>query len=137
MCATSGEPCSKASALFKAIDGILTKDGLDWDNIVSTGLDNTNANIGNKYSIKSRILEKNASCFIAGCNCHLSHLAAGRGGSTYSAVSGFDCQDHQVDLYYFFSGSTRRKVILTEYLEFVGLESVCSNPLVIFRILLQ
>ena len=31
-----------------------------------------------------------------GCNCHLSHLAAGRGGSAYSAVSGFDCQDHQV-----------------------------------------
>ena len=56
MCATSGEPCSKASTLFEAIDGTLTKDGLDWDNIVSTGLDNTNANIGNKYSIKSRIL---------------------------------------------------------------------------------
>ena len=90
MCATSGEPCLKASTLFEAIDGTLTKDGLDWDNIVSVGLDNTNANIGNKNSIKSRIFE-NASCFIAGCNCHLSHLAAGRGGSAYSAVSGFDC----------------------------------------------
>ena len=65
-------------------------------NIVSVGLDNTNANIGNKNSIKSRILEKNASCFIAGCNCHLSHLAAGRGGSAYSAVSGFDCQDFKL-----------------------------------------
>ena len=51
--ATSGEHCSKASTLFEAIDGTLTKDGLDWDNIVCVGLDNTNANIGNKNSIKS------------------------------------------------------------------------------------
>ena len=90
MCATSGEPCLKASTLFEAIDGTLTKDGLDWDNIVSVGLDNTNANIGKKNSIKSIIPEKNGSCFIV-CCCHLSHLAAGRGGSAYSAVSGFDC----------------------------------------------
>ena len=96
MCATFREHCLKASTLFEAIDGTLTKDGLDWDNIVSVGLDNTNANIGNKNSIKSRIFEKNASCFIAGCNCHLSHLAAGRGGSAYSAVSGFDCQDFKL-----------------------------------------
>ena len=51
MCATSGEHCLKASTLFEAIDGTLTKDGLDWDNIVRFGLDNTNANIGNKNSI--------------------------------------------------------------------------------------
>ena len=76
MCATSGELCSKASTLFEAIDGTLTKDGLDWD-IVSVGLDNTNANVGNKNSIKSRVHEKKASCFIADYNCHLSHLAAG------------------------------------------------------------
>ena len=51
MCATSGEHCLKASTLFEAIDGTLTKDGLDWDNIVRVGLGNTNANIGNKNSI--------------------------------------------------------------------------------------
>ena len=94
MCATSGEHCSKASTLFEAINRTLTKDGLDWDNIVIVALDNTNANIGDKNSIKSRILEKNFSSFIAGCNCYLSHLAAGRGGSAYSVVSSFDCQDH-------------------------------------------
>ena len=81
----------KASTLFEAIYGTLTKDRLDWDNIVSVGLDNINGNIGNKNSIKSIIPEKNASCFIVYCNCHLSHLAAGRGGSAYSAVSCLDC----------------------------------------------
>ena len=94
MFATSGEHCSKASTLFEAINRTLTKDGLDCYNIFSVGLDNTNANIGDKNSIKSRILEKNFSSFITGCYCHLSHLAAGRGGSAYSAVSSFDCQDH-------------------------------------------
>ena len=110
MCANSGEHCSKASTLFEANDGTPTKDGLDWDNIVSVGLYNTNANIGNKNIIKSRILEKNASCIIMGCKCHLSHLAASRGGSDYSAVSGFHCQDHQVSLYYFFAAARDIKV---------------------------
>ena len=106
--------------LKQSTDSTLIEDGLVWDNIVSVGLHNTNADIGNKNSIK--IFEKNVGCFIAGCNCHLLHLAGGRGGSADSAVSGFNCQDHQADLYYFFRGSTRCKGILTEYLEFVGLE---------------
>ena len=45
-----------------------------------------------------------------------------KGGSTYSSVSGFDCEKSQVDLYYFFKGSSRRKGILTKFLDFTGLE---------------
>ena len=51
MCVTSGKHCSNASKLFETIDGTLTKDKLDWDNIASVGLDNTNVNIGNKNTI--------------------------------------------------------------------------------------
>ena len=72
--------------------------------------------------MKSRVLEKNPQCFIAGCKCHLAHLAAGKGGSAYSNVSGFDCEEHQVNLYYFFKDSSRWKSILTEFLDFTGLE---------------
>ena len=69
--------CTKASTLFDAIESSLTKESLDLDNVVySVGLDNTNLNIGNKNSVKSRVLAKNPQCFIAGCNCHLAHLAA-------------------------------------------------------------
>ena len=50
MCATSWEHFSKASTLFDAIDSSLTREGLDWGNVVSLGLDNTNSNIGNKNS---------------------------------------------------------------------------------------
>ena len=51
MCATSGEDCPNASTLFAAIDSSLTKEGLDWDNVASFGLDNANSNMGNKNSV--------------------------------------------------------------------------------------
>ena len=122
MCATSREHCSKASILFNAVDSPLTKEGLDWGNVVSLGLDNMNSNIGNKNSAKFRVLEKNLQCFIPGCNCHLAHLAAGKGGSPYSNIFGFDCEEYQVDIYYFFKGGSRLKGILTEFLDFTSLE---------------
>ena len=122
ICVTSGQHCTKASPLFDAIDSSLTKEGLEWDNVVSIGLDNTNSNIWNKNSVKSRVLEKNRQCFIASYNCHSAHVAAGKRGSAYSNVSGFNCEEQQVDLYYFFKGCSRRKGILTEFLNFTGLE---------------
>ena len=122
MCATSGKHCSKTSTLFDTIDSSLKKEGLDRDNIVSVELDNTNSNIGNKNSVKSKVLEKNPQCFIVGCNCHLNHVAAGKEGYAYSNVSGFDHEEHQVDLYYFIKGSSRRKGTLTEFLYFTGLK---------------
>ena len=122
MCATSGEHCSKAVTLFNKIDETLSKDGIDWCNVISCGLDNTNSNISCKNSLKLRILEKISSCFRAACNCHLVHLAPGKGGEAYESISSFSCEDHQCDLYYFFKGSSRRKGILTEYLEFVELD---------------
>ena len=122
MCVTTGEDCSKAYSLFDAINNSFISDDIGWDNAVSIGLDNTNSNMGNNNSLKSRILKKNPNCFVAGCNCHLSHLAASKGGKAFAEVSGFDVEDHQIDLYYFFKGSSRRKGILLEYSDFVGLE---------------
>ena len=72
--------------------------------------------------MQTRILNENESCFIAGCSCHLAYLAAGAGGRAFQKVSNFDVEDHQVDLYYYFKEGTRRKGILIEYLQFVGLE---------------
>ena len=73
MCATSGKHCSKAVTLFNNIDETHSKDCIDWCSLISSGLDHTNANIGSKNSLKSRILEKNSSFFEAGCNFHLVH----------------------------------------------------------------
>ena len=75
-----------------------------------------------KNSIKTCVLEKNPNSFIAGCNCHLSHLAAAKGADAFSSVTGFDIEDHEVDIYYYFSKSTKRKGVLLEFLGFVDLE---------------
>ena len=40
--------------LKQSTDSTLIEDELVWDNIVSVGLDNTNADIGNKNPIKIR-----------------------------------------------------------------------------------
>ena len=58
-----------------------------------------NTNMGSRNSLKTRIFSKNAQTYIAGCNCHLAHLAAGKGGNAYADVTKLDCKDHQVDLY--------------------------------------
>ena len=39
--------------------------------------------MGYKNSLKSRIPEKNSSCFVADCNCHLVHLVAGKKGDKH------------------------------------------------------
>ena len=78
--------------------------------------------MGIRNSIKSRILQKNSGVFVAGCSCHLAHLAAGADGQAYQGVTDFDMEDHQVDMYYFFKNSTRRKGILLEHLQFMGQE---------------
>ena len=78
--------------------------------------------MGSRNSLKTRILVENPQNFIAGCNCHLAHLGAGKGGEAYVSITKFDCEDHQVDLYYFFKRSFRREGILQEYVDFVGCE---------------
>ena len=52
MYATSGEHCSKSVTLFNKIDETLSKDCIDWCNVISCGLDNTNSNMGCRNSLK-------------------------------------------------------------------------------------
>jgi hypothetical protein len=82
---------------------------------VSTGLDNTNVDIGDHNSIKSRTTEKNEDIIIAGCPCHILHNAAGKVGIAFSEITGFDIEDHCVDVFYWFDKSSKRKSILKEY----------------------
>ena len=122
MCSTSGEDCSNAEALFTTINDVFKSDDLDWDSIVSVGLDNTTTNMGSRNSLRTRILAENPQTFIAGCNFHLSHLAEGKCCEALAPITKFYCEDHHVDFYYFFKRSTRKKSILPEYMEFVGCE---------------
>ena len=61
MCVTTGEHSGKADNIFSAIDSTMTNDGVDWNNLFSIGLDNTNSNMGIRNSIKSRTLKKDSA----------------------------------------------------------------------------
>ena len=98
------------------------KNWIDWENAASIGLDNTDTNVGNNNSMKTRIHEKNKECLIAGCNCHLCHPTAGAGAKAFVKECSFEIDKHQVDLYSFFKGSSKRKGILVKYLDFVNPE---------------
>ena len=89
MCSTSGKDCSKAEALLTTINNAFKSGDLDWDNVVSVGLDNTNINVGSRNSLRTKILAENPQIFIAGCRCHLAHLAAEKGGEAYASITKF------------------------------------------------
>ena len=75
MCLTSGANGSTAEGIFTAIDEVFTKNQIPWENCVSLTVGNTNTMTGKNNSIASRFLERNKNVFIAGCPCHLVHIA--------------------------------------------------------------
>ena len=62
MCVTTGEHSGKAENIFSAIDSTMTNDGVDWNNLVSIGLDNTNSNMGIRNSISREFCKKAQTC---------------------------------------------------------------------------
>jgi hypothetical protein len=66
--------------------------------------------------------EKNEDIVIAGCPCHILHNASGKAATAFSEVTGFDIEDHCVDVFYWFDKSSKRKSILKEYYEFCDTE---------------
>ena len=69
-----------------------------------------------------RFLEKNPATFIAGCPCHLAHIAASHANESFSNFVNLSVEDVCVDCYYWFDKSTKRKGKLTEYFEFCNQE---------------
>ena len=53
-----GRDANTAEFMFSSIDQQLTSNDLSWDMVSALGQDNTNGNIGDHNSIKSRLLEK-------------------------------------------------------------------------------
>ena len=117
-----GRNASTVAEMFSSVDKLFIKNGISWDLITALGLDNTNTNIGEHNSLKSRALEKNHNIFIAGCPCHIFHNATCKSGSAFATVTDFDIEDYCVDLFYWFDKSSKRKSILKEYYEFCNSE---------------
>ena len=117
-----GRDASTADVMFESVDNFLSENDIQWDHCMAIGLDNTNVNIGDHNSIKTRAKEKNEDIVIAGCPCHILHNASGKAATAFSEVTGFDVEDHCVDVFYWFDKSSKRKSILKEYYEFCDTE---------------
>ena len=78
--------------------------------------------IGRNDSVASRFLEKNPEMFIAGCPCHLSHIAASHANDAFSDVLGLNVEDVCLDCFYWFKKSSKRKGKLLEYFEICNQE---------------
>ena len=74
----SGRDSGTAEVMFDSIDVQFTKYDVLWENVSGLGVDKTNANIGNRNSLKKIILRKNAEVIIVGSPCHILHNAAGK-----------------------------------------------------------
>ena len=88
-----GRDASPAQALFQSADDILAKNGVQWNNCTSLGLDNTNTNIGNRNSIKTKALDKNPTIKISGCPCHVLYNAAMKASAAFAKIIKFDIED--------------------------------------------
>ena len=113
-----GRDASTAEHMFTSIENQLRKNELSWDMVTSIGLDNTNANIGDHNSIKSRALERNPEIVISGYPCHVLHNPDSKAADAFAAISDFSVEDHCVDLYYWLDKSSKRKFILKGYYDF-------------------
>ena len=88
-----GRDASPAQALFQSADDILAKNGVQWNNCTSLGLDNTNTNIGNRNSIKTKALDKNPTIKISGCPCHVLYNAVMKASAAFAKIIKFDIED--------------------------------------------
>ena len=122
MCVTSGVGSATAEGIFTAIEEVFENNRIPWENCVSLSVDNTNTMIGKNNSIASRFLEKSQNVFIAGCPCHLAHIAASNSHDAFSEYIRLNIENFMVDLFYWFNKSAKPKGKLKEYYEFYDQE---------------
>ena len=80
---------SMAESICNSVDNLFSKHNIPWKYCMAIGLDNTNANIGEHNSIKSRAREKNDNIVISGCPCHILHVSS-KAGDAFNKTTGFD-----------------------------------------------
>ena len=78
-----GTDASTAVCMFDSVNNQFEENGISWDHCMAIGLDNTNANTGQRNSIKSRAREKNPEIIIAGRPYHILHNASCKGSTAF------------------------------------------------------
>jgi len=79
-------------------DNVNPHNQIPWDKCVAFFVDNASVNMGQRNSIKSRVLVRNPDVYFVSCSCDMAHNAARKGGYSFSGASGFNVEDLVVDL---------------------------------------
>lgn len=122
MCITSGEHAGKAEEIFRVFNAKMVADDMPWAHAVSLSIDNTNSMIGQHNSFASRSKVKNPDIYVNGCPCHLVHIAASNAHDESAKRTKISMEELQVDLFYWFDKSTKRKGVLVDYMAFCDQE---------------
>ena len=132
-----GVTASTIKSIFNSVDTLFSRHGIPWDYRMAIGLDNTNANIGEHNSIKSRTREKNDNIIIAGCSCNILNNTSSKAGDAFNKITGFDISNHCVNVYYWFEKSSNGSALERSSTSFLGLEYneiINFHPLALFRV---
>ena len=101
-----GRTTSSAEQMFNSVGTKSAENDIFWRMMSAIGVGNTNKNIGTYNSIKTRALAKNKEIVIAGCPCHILHDAVGKVADLFGEISGFDVENHFLDVFYWFDKSS-------------------------------
>eukprot|EP00057_Strongylocentrotus_purpuratus_P009553 XP_011664027.1 PREDICTED: uncharacterized protein LOC105438204 isoform X1 [Strongylocentrotus purpuratus] len=95
---------STGENIFGILDHELKTHNISWTNCVSLSSDNASVMLGKHKGVAAYAKEQNANIFIAGCSCHLIHLAAQKGSQKLK----FPLDDLLVDVFYYIDKSSLR-----------------------------
>lgn len=78
--------------IFGLIESEFNAHDIPWENCIAFGSDNANVMVGKDAGVYGCMLKKHPELYLAGCVCHLIHIAAEKGKLTVALI----------DLMYFF-----------------------------------
>ena len=111
-------PLSENTSGWLLLNHLCSQRITPWKNCVSLSVDNTNVMICIRNTVTSRFFGKSNEICIAGCPCHLAHIAAGHANDGFINCINQNIEDVCGDAFCWFDKSTKRKGELVEYFQF-------------------
>ncbi|KAJ8017756.1 Zinc finger MYM-type protein 6 [Holothuria leucospilota] len=112
---------STGENIFNLLNNELTSWSIPWSNCVSFGTDNASVMLGKHKGVATLIKQKNPNTYIAGCPCHLMHLAAQKGGGGGKCLQ-YQIDELLVDIWYYIDESQLRHQAIINIQQEHGIE---------------
>jgi hypothetical protein len=100
---------STGENIYNLVDEELRRKEIPWKNVMSFAMDNASVMTGKNKGVAAFIDRDNPHVFIAGCSCHLIHLAASKGGAKLQEDMNVTVEDALVKIYFYIDKSSKRK----------------------------